>query len=287
MYLFVKQIPGDFSMFSRISIVVSIFSCLYFSWLPIVWAEPLAPSDLIVADGQYSNSTWRGNEPVGMKINTERYFDNKAEEGWWPGGIEMTLQGTGDANAVNGLSARINYEAGRPGGSAPTSTGIFNYPYTGKEIYACFTFRVSSNWQDHPTGTNKMFFITSSAFGGGGDPMFLMYNSDFTPPEITMDHQGLGVTIKSVGPNLASVSVPHGQWALVELHLVMNEPGKKNGEAHLWVNGIKTSEHYDIEWVNVGHIWDSFRWEPTWGGAGGTVTNKMYQEISRIYVSYK
>ena len=244
-------------------------------------------AQLATSSSSYDESLWRKNEPSGMTsgLFSNRDFLAKAENGWWQGGERMALAATADEISTSKQAARMYYEAGFKGGYAPTSTGYDKF--ASKEVYICFSFMVSPNWQNHPTGTNKIMFITSSGFGGGGDPMFLAYDSRFEPPQFTINHQGPRVSILKMQPNLKAVPVKHGETALVELHLIMNSEGRSDGQAHMWVNGIKTTEIKNVQWVDSGYVWDSIRWEPTWGGGGGTVAQKMYQEIAKIYISIK
>ena len=232
---------------------------------------------------------WRANEPVGMTedANSNRIFETLDEGGWsvWydPDG-NLEIVPSDDPYAGNNKAGRITYPAGMAGGGGNPSTGM-NYPSDVKRIYMCMSWAVSDNWQGHPTGTNKIHFMTTDDFGGGGDPAFLSYETNLTPKQIVIRHQGPDVTIKSLAPNIETVEILAGQNYLVEVELVMNTPGNLDGEARLWINGTLTTNFSDIEWVNAGYMWNILVWGPIWGGGGGTVTNEMFMEISRLWAS--
>ena len=280
-------------IFSCTLVILSGFSCL----CSAAEETQITKRDSVLIDGverlpqAYKNAEWKKNEPIQMIEGpySVRDFSSLTESGWWEALQLASIVKNDDLHDLNNKQAmRINFPTGMLGGGAPVSTGYDKF--SAKEIYLCFNFSVSSNWQNHSTGTNKMFFITSNGFGGGGDPMFLVYDSDYDPPQIKVHHQGPGLTNwHDLSPNLVEVGIPHGQRAMVELYLKMNTIGVEppDGEAHLWVNGTKTTQYSNIEWVTSGDAkWDSVRWEPTWGGSGGTVLNEMYQEITRLYFSH-
>ena len=257
--------------------------------------------------------TWRGNEPVGMTSLETRDFAQLGETGWkdpLDSDYANTISGNYStitvASTYGGTdSGRITFPTGFTGGSAPSGGGALNaiaswsyqsaiWPSGGsRDLYFALEFQVSSNWQNHPTGTNKIFFVTMDEHGGGGDPCFISLETNLSggtaPPQIMIRQQGTGgVSVPSTTLS-AEVEIVYGQSYLIEVHLKANTTSSStDGELHLWVDGTKTQEDLSCSWANINSpTWDNLRWEPTWGGAGGTVTSDMHQQMSIIYASYK
>lgn len=228
--------------------------------------------------------TWAPNKPSGLtEIN--RSFATATDGTWWTAGsTAMSIVSTTSLyDDGNGLAGRVIYPPGHPGGEdAPSGTG---YTWAGnREVYLCFDLRLSANWQPHPTGTNKIFYLTNN---GTGNPAFLSFETELSPRQIVIRNQGIAVPA-STSPNLATVEFVPGNNYMIECRLVSNTAaGVANGEAHLWVNGVKTTQHTGLQWNASNFNWEQVAWLPIWGGGGSTVTNSMFQEISRLTLGYK
>lgn len=229
---------------------------------------------------------WRLNEPEDFSSNpkSERDFETNTDDGWLVFGSGFSLQSTDDIYSTSGNCGRMTYPSGFDGGDAPAQTAAADLSMI--QTYFCMSWRVSENWQPHPSGTNKILFITTEGYGGGGDPAFLSYQTDEVEGRIVMRQQGPDIPYQDLGPNLTNVEPIPGQFMFIECIMTMNKPGKADGQLHMWVNGIKTTEYDDVQWVNAGYEFNVLKFEPTWGGIGGTVTNEMHQEISRLWFSY-
>lgn len=232
------------------------------------------------------SAAWRGNEPPGMTSGSwsNRIFTSQTDEVWWQAGVNpmSIVSSSSPYDDGNGQAGRITYPIGWIGGEdAPSATG---YTWAGsREIYICHDFKLSSNWQDHPTGTNKIFYLTNS----GGNPAFTSFETEMSPKQIAIRNQGIAVPTSTL-PNLATIEIVKGNTYLVEVRLVSNSAlGVADGEAHMWINGTKTTEYTGITWNASNFTFNQVLWGPIWGGAGSTVSAEMYQEISRIWLSYK
>lgn len=245
--------------------------------------------------GTAGKETWRSNEPPGLTALEPRTYTTISETGWWGSTQNLpywqTTQFTSPASSRGTQVGRFTYPAGLGGGGSPGSDGIDpanSAIWTGgsREVYLCFEIFFSSNWQGHPTGTNKIFFVTMSSYGGNGDPCFLSLETNYAAgPQIVVRNQGAGGDAPTTALFAEEVIV-YGTWNTVEVRLLANSADNvSDGELHLWVNGRKTQEDLSCEWANASALWDSVRWEPTWGGGGGTVVSDMYQQISEIFVA--
>lgn len=244
---------------------------------------------------------WLENKPGGMTSLEPRNFVTLTETGWYTNSsprLDLTTASSADVITpfnfnVSGNALRYIYPVGFEDGFAPSSSGtsVTDSPLweagVGRYLYSCIEVAVSENWLDHPTGTNKIGFIYSEGYGGGGDPLFIEYDSDVSPPRIKMVNQGPG-TITSLTPNLADVRIPNGKPVLIEVLAVCNTAGNSNGEVHMWVNGIKTTEFVGLPLVNAGgYVFNAFKLEPTWGGnvADLVISEEQYFYCSRAAVA--
>ena len=172
----------------------------------------------------------------------------------------------------------------RPSGWPPARTGFGRF--SSGQVYVSMWFKISANWQPHPVGVNKILYITDSSSGGGGDPMYLNLRDTGRNRYSFRIHVQGPTGARNLDANLTDVQVSPGQWYHVELLLRMNSrPRAADGQAHLWVNGRKTTQHNNVRWSLGDLTFDSVRWEPIWGGTGGTVRTTMHQFVDHLYVS--
>ena len=223
------------------------------------------------------------NEPIEFTKITERSFSGYGE-GWFEQGNDnFSIVQENSAPRSPKLVGRITYPVGFEGGYEPAKTGYSKF--SSKKLYVSFSIKHSDNWQGHPSGVNKILFITDSSTGGGGDPMYFLLNGTTSNYHFEIRKQG-SLGSENFSQNISPVSITPGDWVNIELLLVMNStPGKSDGEAHLWVNGQKTSEHTAVLWSDGNCTWDSIRWEPIWGGIGDSIREKIMMYVDHIYVS--
>lgn len=236
--------------------------------------EVIPSVDSVIPQGSYIE-----NEPDGFNQITNNAF-NYFENGWWKQNDKLhnfSFQQAIDAPSSSSGIGRIKYPAGHQGGYVPFRMGITGFDY--RRVYMSFTFRISENWQNHPSGVNKLGFMTHRGSGGAGDPGYFNLNSQGSDRyvEIRTQHPS---GARNLTPNITNVTIEPGEWYVVEVLL------DANGEAHLWVNGVKTTEYTDVNWRATG--FDEYKLEPTWGGnTGPTVNQDMYMDIDHIYISGK
>jgi hypothetical protein len=240
------------------------------------------------ADGQHPN------EPVGYMVITERPFDAGEENGW--GLFSQNFSIVEDPNAPRSPPnvGRFRFRAGavEPGKSLnPGATSFLRW--SAREVYFEFWLKLSSNWQNHETTTNKIFYITDASTGGGGDPLYINAHGDeqFNPTSsmhLTGQLQHPNWQNRALDQNLTRVELVRGQWYHVEVVLKMNTAvGLSDGEFHMWIDGTKVSEHTNVRWSDGDRTWDRLAWNPIWGGQQDAVQEEMYQYVDHIYLSGK
>lgn len=238
------------------------------------------------------------HEPSGMNLISDRPFDALHELGW----DEPSNGGSGgkiiqDATAPKSPSniLRVTYPAGFTGGGAPWDGDSPNFLY--KKVYVSHWARVSTNWQNHPSDINKMYYLYTSTdvpsivivlYGPGGKPGATLYPY-IEGQNIAQGGQGSADPQNpDWGPNLgANAVVTRGQWFHIELVAAMNTLGNADGYMDLWLNGTHITHVGGVKFQNSSPSWRSLHYAPVWGGGGGTVTNTMYMDWDQLYVSGK
>lgn len=265
------------------------------------------------------------NEPIGYLPIVDRAFNTKASndsdrgigsfpskttgsEGW--DGIEylrsaLTIQEDPTAPLSPPNVMRAAYPAQVvPDGSTyapgPFQTQGFASSVHGslqyREMYMRTAFRVSANWQGHPTGVSpKLFYLRTT-----GEPRaepFLLLDGNAAPWRLTVNLQGSpldsrnelrGLASNAPSANTTDVEdMKANTWYVVEVQVILNTPGNPNGVFRMWLNGTLTHEYTDIRFLpgDTQLYWSNGHFNSTWGGQGGTITSDMFLYWDHVYFS--
>jgi hypothetical protein len=157
--------------------------------------------------------------------------------------------------------------------------------------------KLSPNWYGNPSGVNKLYHVwvsgvnrlVASATGEASNPLV---------PQIRL--QGLGGLYSdgtkapaedvNLNPNVAgqtSIKFERGQWYRWEVLTSAGTPGGANGTIDWWINGVHVGHYTGIPYVPPGGspTWEIFKWDPTWGGMGGTVPADQFMYVDHIRIS--
>lgn len=167
-----------------------------------------------------------------------------------------------------------------------------------RELYMRTAFRVSANWQGHPTGVSpKLVYLRTN-----GDPRaepFLLLDGSEAPYRLTVNLQGSGLdprnAIRGLASNAPSANTTDVEdmqlntWYVVEVQLILNTPGNPTGVFRMWLNGTLTHEYTDISFLPGGTqlYWSNGHFNSTWGGQGGTIPEDMFLFWDHVYFSGK
>jgi subtilase family serine protease len=66
-----------------------------------------------------------------------------------------------------------------------------------------------------------------------------------------------------------------------------NSAGTADGTVDWWLDGVHVGSYTGIQFASGAATWSAMKWNPTWGGLGGTVPADMYESMDHIYVSGK
>ena len=254
------------------------------------------------------------NEPGGMTLLAERPFNcvkPTACESTWTYGEDYANGATSvmvsDAprsagTTTSGNVVQQNYTPQLIPGSSPASLGT-GIPAK-QTLYMSLWMKMSSNYFGHESGTNKIIhFYTASRTSAENIAIFSLRgagNGALSPTYILQNLSALyqwaepngtvhNLNTANLEPNLTTCTAPRGQWVRYEMILTSNTPGVANGRLELWMNGTKCSDYTGIPFAAPGtdSRWNQINWSPTYGGAGGTITQTFFSQVDHIYVSGK
>jgi hypothetical protein len=150
--------------------------------------------------------------------------------------------------------------------------------------------KLSANYQFNLTGEKLIYFVddTGEGGGGGGPLVITPYLSDGNTYEYATGHNHWIAAQNWRFANRQAVRVTAGQWAFVEIIVRMeNSPGARDGELHMWVNGTKTHQYTNIQWMppDAARRFRYMSWYPIWGGCCATTAQTQHHYIDHIYMS--
>ncbi len=225
-------------------------------------------------------------EPPGMTVITERPFSAMNEDGWTDGSIIVS-----DPTAPKSPSSigQIVFPAGFTGGNAPAQT-YPNKTFSYRTQYIAVWMKISSNWQGHQTGANKILHVY---VGGSNHVVVNLWGSGSGMMQAGILLQGIvnngsGGTSANWYSNLGPTGeIVRGQWHHLEVLLVGNTNGAANGSVDWWLDGVKNGSYSGIEYVPGDGLWEGLNWSPTWGGSGDVVSSTMTMSFDHFYMSGK
>lgn len=241
------------------------------------------------------------NEPAGLTKIEDRAFNcigghsSTCETNWVVAGannIAIVQDATAPKSPNN--VAQMTYTTSLPGGSGP-ATEEYNLSPTKSTLYIATWIKFSTTWQAHPTSVNKElhFFIN------GSNKLFAMaYGTDPQKMLAAMGLQGLTVpfndgrghidTSVNLLPNLVpNAYIKLGVWQKHEYLITANTAGKADGAVDYWLDGVHILSYSGIGFYPVAGTWGTIKWDPTWGGAGGTIKAPFTMQMDHFYLSGK
>ncbi|HYV98136.1 MAG TPA: hypothetical protein VE967_11820, partial [Gemmatimonadaceae bacterium] len=222
---------------------------------------------------------------------------NTCENDWdWYGVTQPTIESDNTGPKSPGSVGRVTFAAGFNGGSGQGQVCKF---LNHTKFYMSAWIQLSSNFEGHPTGANKIFyiamnnnttFIVPEADGAGSNPLFARFVIQNLAANY-QDQTGSFATTIGRTANLAQgVQISRGNWTRYEYVFTMNTPGNADGAIEMWQDGVKTFDLQGFTFLPAGASstkFESVCWQPIWGGQGGTVVNTFYMQMDHIYISGK
>jgi hypothetical protein len=259
-----------------------------------------SPSDSGIspaADGPQfiSNSSGTGscrNEPAGYSLISDQPFNALPAKypgfdalGWQLMAMPFRFSLVSDPTSPSGGKViRGLFRKGAKGGSAPFRMDRplkKNY----KALYMCVSTKISSNFTTNGNSGIKFGFFETPydwSIANGINHYLDLYpklaiNLQFKTPAIT--NRNLVSTF--------NMSLHKNEWHVVEVLLVGNSTGQKNGVARMWVDGNQVLSATNVQYFYPGQTakFDRITWNPTYGGGLNPVPYDMEQFIDGWYLS--
>ncbi len=78
-----------------------------------------------------------------------------------------------------------------------------------------------------------------------------------------------------------------GPWHHFEILLGLNDLGVANGTLQWWVDGTLIMNYSDVVYIIPGATlgFQNFKFDPVWGGIGGTKTRNDYMQVDHLFIS--
>ncbi len=226
------------------------------------------------------------NEPPGFVAVNDWGFDTLNGGGWHaePGDSGIAIDSTAPVSA--GTVYEQRYSKGFVGGSSPSNLWTTFSPTP--ELYLGFYWKASSDWEGHPTGVNKIIFVSTDH----SNPIIITMcgQTQFTA---CLGYQNVGIDNGELAgfPGVtgtiqlySGVKLVPGNWYRLELHVKRSRTTtSKDGVFQLWVNGQSA---IDVRTMNFEEDnFSSIPIVPVWGGVGGVKSRPGYFRYDHIRIS--
>jgi hypothetical protein len=91
-----------------------------------------------------------------------------------------------------------------------------------------------------------------------------------------------------LGPNLVpSARLNRGQWFHIEVVLVGNTSGARDGSLDWYLDGVHVGSYTGVQFTSGAAQWTQMNLAPVWGGVDGTVPATQTLDVDHFYMSGK
>jgi hypothetical protein len=246
------------------------------------------------------------NEPAGFVPIAEHRFSCRPGEdqcqprGIWthePGGIDnFSIQHDATAPQSPDSVGRTLFPTGQPSGSAPVwfdgwgDGGYASAFY--RKLYVSLWVRIGgTDYENQAVGTKMGFIGYGEDPSGAANQGFAMLRGDGTQSVGSAFNLGFwqqNNVSRDMNQNVNTSKVMTvGPWHHWEWEMELNTLGESNGVFKWWVDGALITSYSDVVYITPGNTFGfyNYRWNPTWGGQGGTKTRNDYMDMDHIYIS--
>ncbi len=284
-------------------------------------AEPTAPSlttSTTSGTGQPGSGTptplvlANVNAPAGYTTLADNRFDTKptwpaTNSGtvgqWWSylaTNPNLTIMSDATAPVSAGSVIRSRFPTGMNGGVAPVNMGGWVGPATMnyRKIYFSMWIKVEgTNFENQQVGTKAGFIGVGDPKSALNELTFFLDNglatqrlqSDF---QVLFKEQNIlqtnGTTSRNLTQNVTKTHLMSvGTWHHWEATMSVNTMGSANGTFQMWIDGVQTHNYSNVIYItpSAPSGFNSWKWNPTWGGQGGTRTRADYIDIDQVFIS--
>jgi hypothetical protein len=246
------------------------------------------------------------NEPAGLTRVFEHDFavipngsNGAAGSDWLVEGGSSNLSIVTDGSATGGDAncLRTRFPNGQSSGEAPVNVNVDTQDGGSSrrtEQYFSLWFMIEgSNYENQAVGTKFGFFGYGESASTALNEGFLVLVGAGTQQimsSMRLEFWQQNNVSRELSRNVGSGNpVVCGVWNHLELVMIANTVGSSNGEFHMWVNGVKTHQYTNVVYrtASASLGFRAWKWNPTWGGIGGTKTRDDYVRFAHVYLSGK
>lgn len=152
-------------------------------------------------------------------------------------------------------------------------------------LYVRYVLRLSPTFYGHvASATNKIAFHRGFAAGSGRrfEPILRLRGAGASALRLSIDCQGC---VDNETPLPTGPAVSRGAWHTIEVLLVLNTPGQRDGRITAWLDGQLAIDAVGREITDAPGEWRALHLAPTWGGGGGAIPAEFYWDLDDIYAS--
>jgi hypothetical protein len=262
-------------------------------------AGAVADTSLVTIPLSPAFGAWYPNQPAGYVPLAESDASGLPPTGallgsWAAYDPNHHLSLVTDASAPRspGGTLQTLFPAGLSSGVGPTDWEVqFTNTPVRKLYFSMWVKIVGPDYENQGTAGTKMgFFSYGEAFSGAGNQgyMFLVSNGSQTPgTAFRLDFIQQNNVDRRFTPNVDTRQMTVGQWHHWEAVLEENTLGQANGTFRFWLDGNLTMSYADVTYITSGATNGFFgwKWNPTWGGVGGTKTRNDAMRIDHVFMS--
>jgi hypothetical protein len=236
------------------------------------------------------------HEPTGMTLISDRAFDAPNESGWrddnWGSATGGKFIRDGKAPKSPGNILRTTLPAGFPAGGGTFSGDLTFAPQ--RTLYISYWARLSKNWEGSDSGIDKQFYVYTSS--GVPSVVFTAHGTEYEPKSPVVEGQdilagGIGSDTRDpdFGPNvIPTATIPRGEWYRMEMVVVGNSPGKRDGSIDWYVNGAHVGSYSKIQFTPGAAQWSVFHFTNLWTGDSTFKTRESQTlDFDHVYLSGK
>ena len=224
-------------------------------------------------------------------------WPNHAPNAFWSdefGNNGGTVSAVADATApqptglVDNTYLSMDFKPSLGVGSAPGSLlRDFQPTEQYRRVFIGFWLRHDIGWDNNPpplvkSGVKLMWLGADTAVGS------FYCGHDHSTMDFSCIQQGQVDRQMSANMNVASASLQGriGSWAKYELLFGMSSnDATADGTVDVWIDGVQTHHYTDVRFNGPdsgARVWNSFKWNPTFGGGGSPPEHDQFQSISHI-----
>ncbi len=270
---------------------------------PVTATVPVTPAALVLGNV---------NAPAGYTTLADNRFDKKptwprANTGtvgsWWSyvaTNPNLTLMTDASAPVSAGSVIRSRFPTGMVAGVAPVNMGGWIGPATMnyRKLYFSMWIKIEgSSFENQKVGTKAGFFGVGNPKSSLNELTFFLDNglavqrlqSSFL---VQFRQQNILQTDGSTARNLTQNGnrtplMTAGSWHHWEARMAVNSMGSANGIFQMWIDGTQTHNYTNVIYITptAPYGFNSWKWNPTWGGSGGTRTRADYIDIDQVFIS--